>query len=205
MKVCLLITLILFMLFSVVTAQDPPSKQPEPPPTYSHLQYSRADVEQTINKMKDPDENVRGTALMSLPTNPGHFEREPELLTELVIPALVEMIQTDPSNQNRGTAVSLLCGMKEKAAPAVPALIKALNDDKTRQYVATWIHEIGAPAKPAVPRLTDLLIDSDKAARADAARGLSGFGPLAAEAVPALIEALPALKELAKTGPGVIR
>jgi len=211
---------------------ETPSMQPEPTPTYPLMQYSRAVVEQTVSKLKDPNENVRSTALMSLPMNPGHFEKEPELLTELIIPAVIEMIQTDSSDLNRGTAVTLLCGMKEKAAPAVPALIKALDDVKARQHVAASIHQIGDPAKPAIPRLNELLNDSDRAARADAAKGLGGFGPAAAEAVPALIEtlktdkndtvrrevanalgkigapaseAMPTLRELAKTGPGTIR
>lgn len=211
---------------------ETPSVQPEPAPVYRLMQYSRTQIEQTISKLKSPDENVRSTALMSLPMNPGHFEKEPELLTELIIPTVVEIIQNDSSDLNRGTAVTLLCGIKEKAGPAVPALIKALDDEKSRQYVAHSIHQIGEPAKAAIPRFSELLKSEDRAARADAAKGLGGFGPLAAEAVPALIEALktdkndmvrreaanalgkigapardalPTLKELATTGPGTIR
>ena len=100
------------------------------------------------------------------------------------------MIQTDSSDLNRGTAVTLLCGMKEKTAPAVPALIKALGDVNARQYIAASIHQIGDAAKSAIPRLNELLNDSDRAVRVDAAKGLSGFGPAAAKAVPALVETL---------------
>ena len=72
---------------------------------------------------------------------------------------------------------------------AVPALIKALQDDngKTRLSAASVLGEIGPEA---VPALIDALQNGDESLRFSATLVLGDMGPAAKDAVPALVEAL---------------
>ncbi len=84
------------------------------------------------------------------------------------------------------------------AAEAVPGLLSLVQDDGlpwyTRRQAALTLGRIGVPAQSAVPVLQRLLLDEaasvDSSTTAWAAKALSLFGPLAAEATPALVDVL---------------
>jgi HEAT repeat protein len=78
--------------------------------------------------------------------------------------------------------------------PAVPALIKALSDDKAEiRYVACrLLRQIGPGAKDAVPALLDLLKETREAYRAnEVLAALEAIGPGAKDAVPLLARVVP--------------
>lgn len=64
----------------------------------------------------------------------------------------------------RANALVELAKAKEKAAPAVPALIPLLKDTdpETRRLAAYVLGEIGPQAKAALPGLKELLKDPDR-------------------------------------------
>ncbi len=75
--------------------------------------------------------------------------------------------------------------------PAVPALIDALKQEKVAYWACLALAEIGPPAAPAAPRLTEVLeTETRPEVRREAALALGAIGPGAAIGVPALTEAL---------------
>jgi HEAT repeat protein len=74
--------------------------------------------------------------------------------------------------QNRNAAAYELAGMGPAAAPAVPALIEALDDSEAvvRFPVTVALGEIGPAAAAAVPRLKQMLEDEINDEIAAAAR-----------------------------------
>lgn len=205
---------------------------PPGPPASGLIQYDRAHVEVLIGRLGSSDAAERGMALMSLPALPGHFEKNPDLL-KLVREALLVVAGSDDVDTNRGVAIDKICNMGEQAAPAVPELIKLLDDPVARQYVCFDLRHVGPAARAAIPKLSELVRSSgDALARAHAAEALGLLGADAAEAVPALAEALksdeanmvklkaahalgeigsaarsalPVLEEAAAAGPGNVR
>lgn len=65
---------------------------------------------------------------------------------------------TDPSEYARADICTRLYELKEKSAPAIPMLIKTLNDSnlRVRRLAIEALGEIGAAAKEALPKLQDL-------------------------------------------------
>jgi hypothetical protein len=92
----------------------------------------------------------------------------------------------------RGAAAIGLGQLGPKAAPAVPALIRALSDEsqKVRRLAAGSLGRIGLPAGSAVPELTRALSAEDAAVRRAATEALGLIGAPSGVAVPRLIEAL---------------
>jgi HEAT repeat protein len=88
-------------------------------------------------------------------------------------------------------AATSLRRLGPKAAPAVPALVKALGDPDqgVRANAAICLGFIGHQAKAAVPALSRLLMDQNEVdtVRSWAALSLGRIGP---DALPVLIEAL---------------
>lgn len=104
------------------------------------------------------------------------------------IPALIRFASADAGNDE--AAFQALAKFGEKAAPALPLLIAALQERGVES--AIWaIGTIGAAASDAVPALIDVLRSrkSDDEAREAAAWALGKIGPPALAAVPALEEA----------------
>jgi hypothetical protein len=66
-----------------------------------------------------------------------------------------------PAPQTRNAAAYEIAGLGPAAAPAVPALIDALDDDlpAVRFPVTVALGEIGPPAAAAVPRLLQVMED----------------------------------------------
>ena len=99
------------------------------------------------------------------------------------------LIRALDSKNQRGSAQEEL---GEIGPPAVPALIRALNDTSVnvRGGAARALGQIGTAAKVAVPDLIRALRDVNTNARKSAAIALGHIGRAAEEAVPALIQAL---------------
>ncbi len=70
----------------------------------------------------------------------------------------------NPDKDARANALVELGEAKEKAAPAVPALIPLLkdNDPETRRLAAYVLGEIGPQAKAALAPLKEMLNDTDR-------------------------------------------
>jgi HEAT repeat protein len=110
----------------------------------------------------------------------------------LAIPALTRGLK-DCEVLARLTALDALETLGVDAAPAAPALVKALCDPDrfVRWASARILGRIGAvQVDTAVPALVHLLDDSDLDLRRAATVALGRFGPAARAAIPALIRAL---------------
>jgi HEAT repeat protein len=100
---------------------------------------------------------------------------------------------TDPDEQVRAYVPIALAAIGPRAGKAVPALIKALqnNADDTLRYRAAYaLGEIGGPAKEAVPALRTALKDKKALVRLHAAQALWAIDADAPDAVPVLAELL---------------
>jgi HEAT repeat protein len=110
------------------------------------------------------------------------------------LPALVRGLQ-DPITENRLAALDAIETIGRPAAPAAPALVRAFRDPDrfVRWAAARTMGKVG-PVDPRVevPALARLLEDADVDVFRSAAVALERYGPLAADAVPALIRALKA-------------
>ncbi|MBN1909081.1 MAG: HEAT repeat domain-containing protein [Pirellulales bacterium] len=94
-------------------------------------------------------------------------------------------------SDKRYSAADQLKELGPRAAPAVPALTKALNDEDwcTRCNVAEALGEMGPKAATAIPALMKVLrSDEDSLVRARAAEALGNIGD--ARSVPALLAAI---------------
>lgn len=86
---------------------------------------------------------------------------------------------TSVDDDERCEAAKALREMKAEATPAVPALVKALDDehDTVRRSVCNALREIGRPAKTAVPKLISLLDDANEDISSSAAFALRVISP----------------------------
>ncbi len=93
---------------------------------------------------------------------------------------------------SRKEAVEALAAIGPDAKAAVPALLKALDDNAAAVRVGAIVAlgRIGPGAKPAVPKLLEALMDQDKDFRLAALQSLGSIGPDAKEAVPVLLKTL---------------
>lgn len=87
-------------------------------------------------------------------------------------------------------AAVMLGRLAEDAGSAVPGLIECLDEEDKRVLAMETLPKIGESAKAAVPVLMDFLDEPDTELRRRAARSLGSYGPVAAEALPRLVEAL---------------
>jgi hypothetical protein len=118
-----------------------------------------------------------------------------ELLSDMLrqgVPAIAAGI-SDPDPQARSRAIDVLETLGPAAQPALPVLIKALEDpDRFVRWSAARTIGRLAPAEstPAAEALARCLADTDLDVQQAAARALESYGPAAACAVPALARAL---------------
>ncbi|MAG59047.1 MAG: hypothetical protein CMJ83_22390 [Planctomycetes bacterium] len=188
--------------YSVVNEDDPTVETPEDTETPDSpaskdplagmklMQYSRGVVEKMIAQIKSGDEKLGGMALMSLPSHPGHFKDHPELMDELVVPALIEATKPGGKPVFRGVAVGKLAQMAGASKKVMPALLTALDDDELRQHLCHGVGKINADVTPIVEKLASLLSRGSDRARREAAVGLGSCGSASKSAIPALIKAL---------------
>lgn len=113
---------------------------------------------------------------------------------EEAIPILIETLRHEQLTI-RSRAVDALAANGPKAKPAVPALIKALEDEQVREKVAYALAQMGKEAKAAVPALIKTLQDQKPEVRRAAGSALSAIGP---DAVRALADALQSKDPLAR-------
>jgi len=98
---------------------------------------------------------------------------------------------TGLSDPDRDVALLSVEALAELRTPAaVPALIHALDDNRTHELAVEGLRRLGPRAAAAVPALVQTLQDGREAERIRAAFALGEMGVAAIEAMPALIERL---------------
>ncbi len=149
-------------------------------------EYRQADVDAELKNLQSEDYGTRKTAAYHL-TEMGKDAKS-------AIPALIEVLKTEPAAGVRGEISKALGLMGEAAEPAVPAIVAFLQSDDggyERTYAASALGDIGKRADIAVPALQKAVeSDGEPVVRQLAARALAGFKSEAQPALPALLEAL---------------
>lgn len=102
--------------------------------------------------------------------------------------ALLVAALADKETPNRYSYASALNALDEKAAPAVPALLKLLDDEQFDESAVELLGSIGPKAAPAVPQLVARL--SNRRHFHAACNALGRIGPAAGAATPQLLAAL---------------
>jgi HEAT repeat protein len=122
------------------------------------------------NLAKDEDETVRRQAIQALAAiRPG---------PEVMIPLVTRLIEdSDPAVKAR-----ILHAVSEAGPAAIPALEKALKDEKAAYWACLILREMGPEAKEAVPELTTALKDQRPEVRREAALALGAMRDAAAPA-----------------------
>lgn len=130
-----------------------------------------------IVKVADPKDPMASLALAAV--------HSPEEQAKIFIRKLAS---SDPQERHRATQG--LRAMEAKAAPAVPALAKALSDtnEAVRHGAVLALAEIGPQAAAAVPELRKLLSAQDYELVLAAVRALAKIGPKASPAIPDLFQ-----------------
>ena len=108
-----------------------------------------------------------------------------------VIPALIQVLDTDEDLYTRERAATALGEMGVKAVEAVPSLIQALQDPYTQVCDAAVLAlaNLGSDAAPAVPALLQAL-EQGECTHVRVIIALRKIGPAALEAVPSVITML---------------
>jgi tetratricopeptide (TPR) repeat protein len=147
--------------------------------------------------LRDSDAKVRYRCVIALRGLWSGAERGPDI--EAAVPSLVELLKKkDEDIYTRRRAVDALRILGPGARAALPALNELMRDkkDPIRIEVLFMTVVIERPEPAEVPEVVRQLKDKDAKVRAEAARRLDLFGPLAKPspelmaAVPALVEAL---------------
>jgi HEAT repeat protein len=111
-----------------------------------------------------PDDKVVIDTVLDLVSRPVHPQRRTSPRQLLVQPTF--------NLPPRSIAIELLRELEIENKKKVTALIAALNDPECRVLAATELGKLGADAKDAVPVLTKLKLDSDRAVRDAAAAAI---------------------------------
>ena len=104
----------------------------------------------------------------------------------------VALLEDADPDVRRSSAVALV----RLGADAVGPVTAALADPEQRAVAIEVLAELGPIAKPALPKLVELLDDANPAVRSDAAFAIAGLGAEAADAVPTLLKRLEKEAEL---------
>jgi HEAT repeat protein len=153
-------------------------------------------LQESLGIEKSP--RVRGRDKNTLvPTALEAAAAETDVLADAVRPTLAVLRKgiDDPNVAVRLASLDVLELLEEKAAPAAPAIIRAMRDRNhfVRWAAARTLGKSGpfdaSTAKKAVPALVRVLADRDLDLQLAAVTTLANFGPRAREAVPALVRA----------------
>jgi hypothetical protein len=159
--------------------------------TLEEMGYARYRLRRRLNSVQRPAaEAPKVGAKEKLP----ELGEDDALLDGLRVarPALAAGI-ADPDVRAQLAALDALETLGGEAAPAAPALIRALGDrDRFVRWAAARVLTRAGAVEPdaAVPALVRLVNDSDLDLRRAATSALSAYGPVARAAVPALVRAL---------------
>ena len=146
-----------------------------------------AAVPDLIDALRDDDSRIRLSAATAF-SEIGRYHRDRHCdMVSRTVTSLIDAIR-DVSVEVRLQAIRSLGDFEERAAPAVPALTEALNDDYLRTAAADALGRIGPPAHPAWPKLVDLATES--VGREAVILALGRIGAPAEQLVPLLKQAL---------------
>jgi len=155
-------------------------ERPTPTPT-----PGPADVARLIGKLADPDRDVRRAAALDL----GYIGSP----ARDAVPALVQMLRTDPIGSVREAAAGALVEIDPGGPDVVPTLIEALGVGWSGLSIAAAdaLGVVGPEARDAVPALVKMMLDARSVPTHEAAAdALGNIGPDARDAVPALVDSL---------------
>jgi HEAT repeat protein len=135
-------------------------------------------VEPLVKATVHADARARRAAVRALRA----VHSDPKQLAVLIGGALDD---SDPS-----VVLPALQTLADMEDHAVPVLLEALKDPKSRYWAEVAIAEIGPEAAAAVPRLAELVAQGEPEEKLQSILALAEIGPPAAAAAPQLIEAL---------------
>ena len=149
-------------------------------------EYRQSDVDNEVKHFSSSEQSERISAAYRI------SEMGPD--AKSAVPGLIQLLDTDPSDQVRGQVAQALGRIGPAAIVAVPSLIAFLQNTKCgyeRTYASSALGDIGLEPTQAVPALIYALQNDDEpVVRQLSARALRQFGVEAAPAIPALIDAL---------------
>ena len=138
--------------------------------------------------LREADPNVRSTAVFAL--------RVIGVVNPTVISSLIEALK-DPESSVRYEAFFALGQFKSAAAPAVPAIVATIHDENWLESISAseyhWIEVLDGIGSDAVPKLTEMLQQSDLQTRRDASyalRRIAVSDKFDSAAMPILVKAL---------------
>lgn len=102
----------------------------------------------------------------------------------------IEALGKALKDEERHVALHAAHALASIGEPAVPVLIEAVKDEKSRRIALLVIEDLGPTAKSAIPTLKELLSDKEPGIRRAAILALAGVGPDASEHVDVFIAAL---------------
>ncbi len=147
---------------------------------------AREAIPSLILALQDPSSYIRLNAAESLGKIASQIPED-----RLTVPALIDAMQ-DKDEQVRGSVLRGLETVGERAAPAIPVLLKTLRDHSTKENLRDWILSIlgrlAAKSDEIVPLLIQFLRDPDLRLRVTAIRALGNACPLARPAIPDLVQ-----------------
>jgi HEAT repeat protein len=135
-------------------------------------------TKQLIHRLNDEDPYVRTAAARGLAALP------PDL--DVTMPIWQEELK----NADETMLAHSLDALSQIGAPAVPALVKALQYDELRPHVIKMLLDLGPEAAGAAPALAKYVNDADEDVALEVIVALTSFDDRAAPAVPALIESI---------------
>lgn len=140
---------------------------------------ARPAIEALAPLVTDSDARVRRMAIRAL----ARIRPGPEVSVPLLVKAMKD---TDPAVRTH-----VLTILAEIGKPAVPALVKALKNEKSSYWACLVLAEIGPDAADAAPGLAELLASNAKPeVRREATLALGKIGSAAAPAVPTLTKTI---------------
>ncbi len=129
-----------------------------------------------VKMIRDDDPFVRRETIEAI----RNLDFSDEQTVPLMIAALGEADQT--------VVLQAASTLAQFGETAVPAMIRALENEQTAFWACLVLNQLGPEAKPAVPKLTELLDHPHEELRHEAAQTLGAIGAEAASAAPALAE-----------------
>lgn len=135
-------------------------------------------VPELAHTLADADPNVRRSAIRAIQKiKPG---------PDVMLPLVSKLLEDD----NPSVVLHALQSMAEAGDRALPVIIGALDNQKSRYWACVVLAELGPAAKSAAPALAKVLSDEDPEERMQALIALGEIGPAAKEVVPQIAKSL---------------